>query len=376
MHTETDVLVVGAGVIGLAHAAEALDRGLSVMVVERDHRATGASIRNFGHACVTAQSGELLDFAMVARDRWLRYAVDGDFFSVASGAVAVVRSDEERAVLEELSASREPGQVAMLNAAETVERIGGAGDDRIQGGAFLRDDVRVDPRAAAAGLAALLEARGATFRWATAYLGWEGGVVRTSRGSIRAARTIVCVGHDVDQVFPGLAEAHGIRRCGLQMALVEAPVGRRIDPAVLTGTSMLRYPAFVETKASPALRAAVTADRPDLVAINANVMLTQRPDGTLIVGDSHAYDLTLDPFLDERISDVLLAAAAELLGVERLDVRQRWMGVYASAPEPYLVAHPEPGLTVVSVTSGVGMTISHGLAARTWAGLDASVQPV
>jgi glycine/D-amino acid oxidase-like deaminating enzyme len=138
---------------------------------------------------------------------------------------------------------------------------------------------------------------------------------------------------------------------------------------------MLRYPAFVETSASPALRAAVTAARPDLVAMDANVMLTQRPDGSLIVGDSHAYDLTLDPFLDEGVSDTLLAAVAELLGVPHLRVRQRWIGVYASAPEPYLVAHPEPGLTVVSVTSGVGMTISHGLAARTWAGLDAAVQP-
>ncbi|MFZ7087455.1 TIGR03364 family FAD-dependent oxidoreductase [Curtobacterium sp. RRHDQ10] len=375
MNTTADVLVVGAGVVGLAHAAEALDRGLTVVVVERDHRATGASVRNFGHACVTAQSGELLDFAMVSRERWLRYADDGGFSAVASGAVAVARSDEEQSVLEELSASREPGQVRMLTAGDTRARIGGAGDDRITGGAFLRDDVRVDPRQAVAGLAALLETRGATIHWGTAYLGWEDGVVRTSRGDVRAARTIVCVGHDVDQLFPDLAASHGVRRCGLQMALVEAPDGLRIEPAVLTGTSMLRYPAFVETAASPALRARITADRPDLVAIDANVMLTQRPDGSLVVGDSHTVDLTLDPFLDEGVSDVLLAAVAELLGVPGLRVRQRWMGVYATAPEPYLVAHPAPGLTVVSVTSGVGMTISHGLAARTWGALDASVQP-
>jgi D-hydroxyproline dehydrogenase subunit beta len=372
-----DVVVVGAGVVGLANAAEASDRGLRVLVVERDHRAVGASVRNFGHACITAQSGELLEFAGISRERWLRYSQDGGFFSVASGGVAVARTAAELAVVEELSASREPGQVALLTADEVRDRIGGSGDPAILGGAFLRDDVRVDPREAVAGLAAWLESRGVSFRWGTAYLGHEtgggeqDGVVHTTRGSVRATRTIVCVGHDVDRLYPDLAESHGIQRCGLQMALVDAPGGRTITPAVLTGTSMLRYPAFVETSASAALQAEMERTHPELVGIGANVMMTQRPDGSLLVGDSHVYDATMPPFLDESTSATLLAAMAQLLDVPTLTVRQRWLGVYASAPEPYLVAHPERGLTVVSVTSGVGMTISHGLANTVWKQLDA-----
>ena len=63
----SDLVVVGAGVVGLAHAAEALDRGLSVTVVERDDRPVGASVRNFGHGCVTAQAGRALRLATRAR---------------------------------------------------------------------------------------------------------------------------------------------------------------------------------------------------------------------------------------------------------------------------------------------------------------------
>ncbi|WP_154403468.1 FAD-dependent oxidoreductase, partial [Bordetella pertussis] len=43
-----DVVVVGAGMLGIAHAWAAARRGLSVAVVERSQRAHGATIRNFG----------------------------------------------------------------------------------------------------------------------------------------------------------------------------------------------------------------------------------------------------------------------------------------------------------------------------------------
>jgi FAD dependent oxidoreductase TIGR03364 len=361
---ESDVLIVGAGIVGLSHASEAVRRGLTVTVIDRDSRAVGASVRNFGHCCVTAQSGELLELAMVARERWLHYSDLTGFFSTSAGALAVARSADELAVLDELSGQRESGQVQLLTASEVNERLS-ADTESIVGGALLRDDLRVDPREAVGKLAAWLEAQpGVRFFWRTSYLGAHGPSAATSRGVVRASRAFVCVGHDLDYLFPDLAEEHEVRRCGLQMARVEAPRGIRIDPAVLTGTSMLRYPAFTETDASVALRSRITADDPELIDIDANVMFTQRPDGSLIVGDSHRYDATMDPFQQESTSELLLARVAQVLGVESLRAVERWQGVYAWSPQhPYLVAEPSPGVCSVSITSGVGMTISFGLAA-------------
>ncbi|MEO6115632.1 MAG: TIGR03364 family FAD-dependent oxidoreductase [Pseudolysinimonas sp.] len=367
----SDVLVVGAGIVGLSHAIAAVERGLSVTVIDRDARAVGASIRNFGHACVTAQSGELEELALVAREKWLKYGRAAGAYVVESGALAIARSAAESAVLDELAASREGGQVRLLTERQVREHLGDASDPTIRGGALLRDDLRVDPREAVGALAAwLAEQPGVTFSWRTSYLGASDGVVRTTRGDFHAARTIVCVGHDLDLIAPALADEYQVERCALQMARVEAPAGFALGPAVLTGTSMLRYPAFAETDAAAALRVEMSAEQPELVDIVANVMFTQRPDGTLIVGDSHRYAATQDPFLAEATTDILLDAVATILGVQSLTVRERWQGVYASSPrQPFLIAELEPGVTAAIVTSGVGMTISLGLAEKTFSTL-------
>ncbi len=357
--------------MGLAHASAALARGLTVTIIDRDSRAIGASVRNFGHACVTAQSGELLELALVARQKWLEHSAAAGFFSVTSGALALARSATELAVLEELSASREPGQVELLTAPQASSRVREGADPSIVGGALLRDDVRVDPREAVSSIAAWLSAQpGVTMLWQTSYFAAADGVAQTSRGEIRADRTIVCVGHDLDYVYPELAAQREVERCALQMMRVEAPSGMVLRPAVLTGTSMLRYPAFAETQAADALLTEVAATRADLLEIGANVMFTQRPNGTLIVGDSHRYAATLDPFQAEATSDMLLTEIERILGVGRLRVRERWQGIYASSPrQAFLTEEVAPGVTVAIVTSGVGMTIGFGLAEKTLARL-------
>ena len=48
LHENFDVIVVGAGMLGIAHAWAAAKRGLSVAVIERSRQAHGATIRNFG----------------------------------------------------------------------------------------------------------------------------------------------------------------------------------------------------------------------------------------------------------------------------------------------------------------------------------------
>ena len=74
-HSGFDVAVVGAGIVGLAHALAAARAGKRVVVIDRDPRANGASIRNFGFVTVTGQErGDSWALARRTRDIWAEVA--------------------------------------------------------------------------------------------------------------------------------------------------------------------------------------------------------------------------------------------------------------------------------------------------------------
>ena len=353
-----DLVVVGAGIVGLAHAYHAVRKGLRVVVIDRDARAVGASVRNFGHCCITVQDGDALHYAQRGRQHWLDVAEAAGFWAREAGTLVVARHEDEWAVLGDLRAARGPDAVQLLDP-HAVQRL--APVHETIGGALLPGDLRVDPRAAVPAIAHWLSRQGVTFRWSTAVHAVDKGVVTTSRGPVEARAVVVAVNHDVDRVFPGLAAS--IKRCSLHMLQIRPHRDISVRPAVLTGHSMLRYAGFGVSPSLALVRARIAHDQPDAAAAGLNLMLTQRPDGDLVIGDTHNYDDVPDVFAREPWDDLIINEIRGLLDIGDFDVRYRWQGVYASATDPFLVAQPSPGVHVVSVTSGIGMTTSFGLAA-------------
>ncbi|UOR02217.1 TIGR03364 family FAD-dependent oxidoreductase [Leucobacter allii] len=381
------VVIVGAGIVGLGHAVAALGAGHRVTVLEQDASAVLASVRNFGHVGASVQAGELAELARASLQIWASLAERAGVEARRSGTLVVARSETEAALLDAFVAERrESGARAELvtgGAAATMLHLDGAAAGAVRAGALLAEDVTADPRTAVARIAAWVGAheRGEV-RFRTAVHGVEaagdGASVATSRGRIPADRVVVAAGHLLGRLFPAIAETGELRECALQMLRVRPPRPMGLGPAVLTGTSMLRYGAFGGpglAALQAALRAELAAARPELLEIDANVMLTQQADGTLLVGDSHAVHDAAPPFLDERWSSILHDEAAALLGADRLDILERWQGLYAtSARQDILREEPLPGVTAVSVTTGTGMTVGLGLGARTvasWEGVEA-----
>jgi FAD dependent oxidoreductase TIGR03364 len=236
-------------------------------------------------------------------------------------------------------------------------------------------DLRVDPRSAVGALAALLEQGEDTIVvWGSGVHSVEPGVVHSSRAKVRAPLVVFCPGPGHSALPAELtAGLEAMTRCKLQMLRIAAPGARRFAPALVTGLSLIRYPGFSSQPAAAGLRARITAERPELVAAGIHLLVTQLPDGDLIVGDTHEYGETVSPFGDERLDELLLGEARRLLGAAELSVRERWHGIYPAAEgRPFLITAPLPGVRVVEVVSGLGMTTAFGLAPRV---LDELLEP-
>lgn len=353
--------MVGAGIVGLATAFRAHQQGRTVRVVDVSDRPVGASIQNFGHACFTGQADVIQDVAASAREGWLAAASAAGFWAAESGTHVPAVTGTEADVLAEFAAHRGEEQVTLLSGEQVGEAIGNPGLGAVAG-AHLHRDMRVNPREAAPALARWLAGEGVEFVWRTRVFTVADGVAQTSRGELRAAEVVVCPGVQVEQVFPEIAERHGVRACTLVMSLLERPGHVPGDLALLTGTSLARYDGFTAMPSAPALREELAVREPGLVGCIANLMATAIPGGVL-VGDSHAYDVSPEPFVREELGDLLLGRAAHYLGIERPVVKQRWLGCYADSTATNLVLErPDARTTVLVVTSGIGMTLSFGLA--------------
>jgi D-hydroxyproline dehydrogenase subunit beta len=94
--------------------------------------------------------------------------------------------------------------------------------------------------------------------------------------------------------------------------------------------------------------------------------VSQNGAGELTIGDSHEYGLAVDIFDKPAVNRMILDYARESLKVPKLEIAEQWHGVYSKHPDhAYMRFAPVEGVHLVTVTSGIGMTMSFGIAEQT-----------
>lgn len=371
MSERFDDVVVGAGIMGLAHAYHLARAGRRVIVFERHPFAQSASIRNFGMLWPIGQpAGELRALAMRSRDLWLDVAEQAGLWRDPVGSLHLAYHDDERQVLEEFVSAAASDAFACrvvdardVAASSPLARTGG-----LHGALWSPNEVIVDPRQAVSRLPAWLAwAYGVRFEFGTSVTRVELPCVVAGGRTWHASRVWICGGDDLHTLFPSLLQGLGLVRCKLQMMRTR-PIGQRIGPALAAGLTLRHYRSFAACPSLPALERRLAAELPEYGRFGIHVLVSQREDGALTVGDSHEYGDQVTPFDNPAIDHLVLEYLSRFLDVDVVPqaMAARWHGVYVKHPtEPYCVLRPAPETTIVTALGGAGMTLSFGLAERT-----------
>ncbi len=363
------VTIVGGGILGTAHALEAIARGHDVVQLEREAEARGATVRNFGLVWVSGRARGELAAALRSRELWEKLGADipGVGFRPA-GSITLMRTPGELAVAEEMvaRADAECRGFALLEPAE-VRALNPALRGRFLAGLHCAHDAAVESRQA---LPAMREHMAATGRYTF--------VARTEARSVTGTAVVDDRGttHDGDLVMVCAGAAHGglvreiagelpIRRVRLQMMQTE-PLDEPLTTAIADGDSFRYYPGFAGT----ALKALQHKESQAAVAEEHRMQLlcVQRLHGGLTIGDTHEYEEPFDFDVTEAPYAYLVGVVEEFLGRSLPPVRQRWAGVYSQCVDPdQLVCRtsPDDGVWVITGPGGRGMTLGPAIAEQT-----------
>jgi glycine/D-amino acid oxidase-like deaminating enzyme len=341
MSRASDVIIVGAGIVGAACAAECAAAGLKVLVIDRGPIGAGTTGAAMGHLVVMDDSEAQFALTSYSVSLWHQLAprLPGDVEYDPRGTLWLAANQQEMAEVrrKQMHYSERGVRVEVLDEAavrqaEPSLRPGMAGGLRVVGDAVLY------PPCAARYLLEQAKLDGAELRLGVSVREWlvEGGVVLEDGSRIAAGHTISATGPWAPTLSPGL------------------PVRKRKGHLVITD----RYPGFVQHQIIELgyLKSAHGATK-DSVAFN----IQPRKNGQMLIGSSRQYDAETTS-VDQPILDRMLKRVIDYLpNVGHLSAIRAWTGHRAATPDKLPLIGPSADndhIWLATGHEGLGITTS------------------
>ncbi len=190
-------------------------------------------------------------------------------------------------------------------------------------------------------------------------------VIARSGEVFEADYLIHCPGADHSSLFGTQLKSAPIRRVRLQM-MSTAPLDQELTTSLADGDSMRYYPGYDV----PTLKE-LPAQNPIAEKHHMQLLLVQRKDGTLTIGDTHEYDEPFEFKLDEDPYQYLHDVASNLFGTKLPPITNRWDGIYSQRTDGEICDRRQISENIISVTGpgGRGNTLAPAIAEETLKGL-------
>jgi D-hydroxyproline dehydrogenase subunit beta len=368
-HVIYDDAVVGAGIVGLAHAYHLARRNRKVVVVERARADRTELWFELGALRFVDQPpGERFALAMKSRTHWLKVCEQAGLWQEMPGSLLAVYDEDELQTLQEFVelATAARTDVELLSREAALLRSPWLQEKGLLGALWCPHDGCVDPRQVAYALPAwLTEKFGVQFVYETGAARIESQTLHTTKTPVYARHFWICSDAEFAQLFPDAFRESGLFCCRTQRLRTKAqPDSPRMGPLLATGPTLLQAPAFAEVPALSAVRARCERESPELMRLGIQALATQLGPGDVAIGDSREFGENLDtPFLNGEIEQLTLEALVRLVDLPNGNVAQRWATTYwKHSYEPWYVARPAENITIVAALGEAAMPLSFGLA--------------
>ena len=337
----SDVVIIGAGIVGAACAAALTREGVRVRVLESGVPGGGATAAGMGHLVLMDQPEAEFALTRYSRDLWLQLAPElppeGEFrrcgtIWVAAGEEEMSAARLKHAAHEEHGLRSEILDSAALASAEPNLRAG------LAGGLLVPDDGVIYAPFAARWL---LDRSGARVSIGARAAGVDrAGVLLADGGRIDCAAVVCATGCAVTRLFP------------------ELPVRPRKGQLAITD----RYPGFVHHQLAELgyLKSAHGA-APESVAFN----VQPRPTGQVLLGSSRQFGEESSQICWPLLARMIRHAARFMPAIAGLLVTRTWTGFRAATEDglPLIGPYGDAGNVILATGhEGLGITTALGTA--------------
>lgn len=337
-----DAVVIGAGIVGAACAAELAAQGMKVEVLDTAGIGGGATAAGMGHIVVMNDSPAELALSRYARDLWLALAPllrGRDAFSPCGTLWVAADGQEWEAACDLGGGLSEGGVRCELLDAQALRECEPALAETMIGGLLVPDDAIVyAPGAAQWLLEHSCGAANIRVRSGSEVVALANGEVRLANGArVRGGSIVVANGLSAQQLVPSL------------------PIAAKKGHLLITD----RYPGHLHHQILElGYIKSAHQTRGASVAFNAQ----PRPTGQVLLGSSRQFD-TLDPAVEWPVLARMIERAARYLpSLPSLNAMRAWTGFRAATPDGLPIIGPVgdtlPGVWVAAGHEGLGVTTS------------------
>ncbi len=367
--SKPSAIVIGAGIVGLATARALSLKGFKVTVIERNEKAVGASVRNFGMVWPIGQpDGPLYQRATRSKQIWKEVADSIGLWYDEVGSLHLAHQQDEWEVLQELyqSFGANGREVSLMDKHQITKKYQGVNEAGLKGGLFSGSEMIVDPREAIASIPTYLtEYLDVSFIWNTLVTEVYQGKLKAGNRQFEADVVFVCSGPDFETLYPDHFVEAAITKCKLQMMrFLPEDSNWRIGTSICGGLSLIHYHSFKVAPSLQKLKERYASEMAEYLKWGIHVMVSQNDKGELTVGDSHEYALTFDPFDRARLNQLIIDYLRSFVHTSNWKLVQSWHGIYSKLTNggTEILIQPDNAVYIINGLGGNGMTLSFGLA--------------